>query len=236
MNKKTTKIIFSFILLIFIIGCTTQQDQTPEETIKEQQISENARIITTERTYNDEEYQRTDIRYERDNQEYQNYFEPQFQPALDWIKENTEQTTKFLNWWDYGHMIRGYTGRDTIIFSPSEDILWSLASQQWDEEASGRFSTKQEINDVATALTTEDPEITIEILKRYNADYIFTTKRDEASAFIFFKITDKEGYIEEYKPKEKALNTILFKLLNKEEIEGLELVYQDDITSIYRLK
>ena len=216
-------LILTIIGIIFIIGCA-EKIETPEE-----QISEKAKIIT-------KEGEMKDIVYEKDNQEFQNYFDPQYRDALDWIKENIKDAI-FLNWWDYGHMIRGYTNNDVVIFSPSEDILWSLASGKWDEEGSGKFSTKEQIDDVVLALTTTDVSKTTEIMEKYNADYVFVTKRDMASSFILFKIAGLEDYLDEnYKPKNKAISTILFRMLNKEGVEGFSLVYDDEMVRIYKVK
>jgi len=138
--------IFLFLTLLFlIVGCTKQPETPQEQTIKEEQISDNSKLIIKEGTYKGKGFQRTDIKYEKDNKEFQNYFDPALKDSLDWIKENTDDNVIFLSWWDYGHMIRGYTERDVIIYSPSKDILWSLASGKWNEEESGEFSSKERL-------------------------------------------------------------------------------------------
>ena len=230
------RIIFVLILMIFIAGCVRHTEKQGE-VVSSEQIGDNAEIITIEGSYKGQDYQSPDIVYETDNQEFQSYFDPMFRPALDWIKEDIEETAVFLGWWDYGHMIRGYTGRDAIVYSPSEDILWSLASGKWDEAGSGAFSSKEKIDDVVLALTTTDATKTKEVMEKYNADYVFVTKRDAYSAFVLFKIAgfDIADYIgEEYQPKEKAQSTILFRMLRMDEIEGFELIYGDDAVRIYR--
>ncbi|MBL7054426.1 hypothetical protein ISS05_01560 [Candidatus Woesearchaeota archaeon] len=226
------KIILFLFLVIFIIGC--DEEQTEPEDIIGEQIGNNPNIIITKETYQGKDFEKLDIKYEKDNQEFQNYFDPAFRNALDWIKEDIEDFV-FLGWWDYGHMIRGYTNNDVIIYSPSEDILWSLASGKWDEEDSGKFSTKEQIEDVVLALTTTDSVKTEEIMEKYNAEYVFVTKRDAASSFIFFKIAGLEDYTENYQPNEKAQETILFRMLNKEEVEGFSLAYNDGMVRIYKL-
>ena len=226
--KRT--ILFLF-LGIFIIGCA---EKVPiEKEVSSEKLNDDAEIITTEGAYQGKEFEKTDIKYEKDGEEFQNYFDPQFRDALDWVKETTEDAV-FLNWWDYGHMIRGYAGREVVIFSPSEDILWSLASGKWDEEGSGRFSTKEQINDVVLALTTTDISKAKEVMEKYNAEYVFVTERDIASSYVLFKIAGLDDYYEGYKLKEKAMPTILFRMINKEGVEGFSLVYDDEMVRIYK--
>ena len=227
------KIILILILILFIIGCS-EIEKPIEKEISKEQISDDAEIITAKGTYQDKEFEKADIKYEKDGEEFQNYFDPQFRDALDWIKENVEDGV-FLSWWDYGHMIRGYTGQEVVIFSPSEDILWSLASGEWDEEGSGKFSTEEQIEDVVLALTTTDVSKIKEVMEKYNAEYVFVTTKDAASSFVLFKIAGMEDYYEEYKPTEKALSTILFRMVNEEGVEGFSLIYDDELVRIYRL-
>lgn len=232
MKKEVFLILF---LAFFIIGCAEKTEEQIEKGKSSEQLSDDAELITTEGTYQGSDFKKLDIKYEKDGEEFTNYFDPQLRTALDWIKENTEDAI-FLSWWDYGHMIRGYAGREVVIFSPSEGILWSLASGKWDEEGSGKFSSEEQIDDLVSALTTNDVGKTREIMKKYNANYVFVTKRDIASSFVLFKIAGLENYLDEnQKPTNKALPTILFRMINKEGVEGFELVYDDELVRIYRL-
>ena len=234
MRQNMKKLFLSLLLIVFIIGCTTEIEKPIEKESSSEQISDDAEIITTKGTYQDKEFEKADIKYEKDGEEFQNYFDPQFRDALDWIKENVEEGV-FLSWWDYGHMIRGYTEQEVVIFSPSEDILWSLASGEWDEEGSGKFSTEEQIEDVVLALTTTDVGKIKEVMEKDNAGYVFVTTKDAASSFVLFKIAGMEDYYEGYKPKEKAMSTILFRMINKEGVEGFSMVYDDELVRIYRL-
>ena len=102
----------------------------------------------------------------------------------------------------------------------------------------GTYSGKEKIDDVVLALTTTDAGKTINIMEKYNADYVFVTARDASTGFVLFKIAglDLEEYVDEnFKPKEKAQSTILFKMINMESVEGFELVYDDSNVRIYKL-
>ena len=221
------RMIILFLVLLFIIGCAQ------EEAVREEQINDDAKLITSEGTYQGKGYQKTDITYEKDEEEFQNYFDPQLKDALEWIKENTQGT--FLSWWDYGHMIRGYAGNDVVIYSPSEDILWSLSSGKWDEDASGKFSSSEEIENVAAALTAVDVDDAVNVMDEYGADYIFVTKRDIDSSFVLFRIVGLDEYLDgDYNVNDKAKATILFRMVDKEDIEGFELVYDDELVRVYK--
>ncbi len=178
---------------------------------------------------------RVDIAYETDDEEFQSYFDPQLRDSLDWVKENIKDSV-FLSWWDYGHMIRGYTGNEVVIYSPSKDILWSLSSGKWDEEGSGKFSSKEDINDVALALTAMDSNNTKEIMQKHSADYIFVTMRDIDSSFILFRVLGLTDFLDgEYSVNDRAEDTLLFRMIDRDDIENFELVYSDDVVRVYGL-
>jgi len=223
------KIILILILLVFVIGCA-------QEKIIIENIGDNAEIIKKEGTYQGVDYESEDIKYKKDEQEFQGYFDPALKESFEWIAQNSENAV-FLSWWDYGHMIRGYTGKDVIIYSPSKDILWSLASGTWDEEKGGKFSSKEKISDVAVALTTINSDKTKEIMEKYNADYVFVTTRDAASSFVLFRILGLEDFLDgDYKTNDKAKATILFRMIDKGVIEGFKLVYSDELVRIYKIE
>ena len=240
--KQKTLIILGIILLLFIVSCSTEKKDLKETSAKEissEQITEKAKIIITEKIDNNQDvvYEKIDIKYETEEQEYKGYFDPALRGSFDWINENIGDEI-FLSWWDYGHMIRGYCEKEVVIYSPSADILWSLASGKWNESKSGAFSSKERIYDVAFALTASDLNDTLEIMEKYSTKYIYVTTRDAPASFVLFRIAnlEEEEYIDEdYQVKEKAYSTTLFKMLDKEELTGFSLVYSDVIVRIYQL-
>ncbi|MBU1976703.1 MAG: hypothetical protein KKA62_01980 [Nanoarchaeota archaeon] len=231
MNLKFL-ILFSCLILL-IVGCAKE----PTEIISVEQLDDNTKIITTDYSLGQNKGEQQDIIYQEDNQTFQNYFDPSLRGAFQWIKENISEG-KFLSWWDYGHMIKGYSGQEVIIYSPSEDILWSLASQRWDEEKSGLFSSTEKIEDVAEALTTTDLRVTTEIMKKYKANYVFVAKKDKAASWVLFKITGRDDYYnkENYQAAEKASETVLFRMDDGDEFSQFELVYDDKTAKIYKLR
>jgi hypothetical protein len=74
-------------------------------------------------------------------------------------------------------------------------------------------------------------------MEKYHSDYIFVTESDEGKSYVLFKLAgyDDSEYLIDYEPTEKALDTVLFKTINGEEIAGFDLVYSDDYVKIYQL-
>ncbi|MBT5022239.1 hypothetical protein HOK51_00760 [Candidatus Woesearchaeota archaeon] len=230
--KKVILIFVLLVLLVLISGCSqfnfnsfnsSKNTVESNDELVVEKIGDSAEIIIKQETP-EVEY----IKYEQDEEEFQGYIDPLLKPSLEWIKQNIKNSV-FLNWWDYGHMIRGYTDNDVIIYSPSEDILWSLASQSWDEKASGNFSSTESIIDVVTALTSNDAIITKNIMEKYGAQYLFTTKRDLDASFVLFKIIGLAN------SDQNIESSIFNKMLNKETLEFFELVYEDNFVKIYEL-
>lgn len=235
--------LFLLVPLVLISACIGHEPITKPE-IQEQETSieyvggrYNGSIITIEGivTKTNASYVRYDINYTKNNISMRNYFLPNIRPALDWIKENTVENSTFFNWWDYGHMIQGYTGRDVVIFSPSKDILWSVASGQWDETASGPLSSNEKIIDVAFALFSSDTKDLVNTMKKYNSEYAFVTEIDKTVVIYWLDKFHMEKYFEENELKEIVSELVLFKMLNEKEVEDFELVYSDNLVKIYKL-
>jgi hypothetical protein len=175
-----------------------------------------------------------DISYTKDDRDYRNYFLTDLAPALDWLTENVEEGTIF-SWWDYGHMIRGYTGLETVIYSPSSDMLDTLSSGEWDEEKQGDFSPQEKTSDVILAFLNEDEEITKMIMDKYGAEYLLITKNDEAILLFFFEKVGLDKYVDNGEPTGEAFKLTLFKLFTGES-EMFDKVYADDYAIIYKIR
>ncbi|MFH1612216.1 MAG: hypothetical protein ABIB46_00545 [bacterium] len=238
------KIIFGIIFILLISGCsqTTERNLPDVEwtDIGEEIVNENmngkiiekqGEILSGEQV--GEKFTMYDISYEKGGKEYRNYFLEELRPALDWINDNIEEDAKFLNWWDYGHMIRGYTGREVVVYSPSEDMLWSLSSGKWDTNLSGEFSTNEKMKDVALAFLASDFDRTKEIMVKYDTNYFFATKLEDY-IIDYWAERLKEYYSTINDIGETRENIFITKMLNEEEIEGFSLVYNDDYVKIYK--
>lgn len=175
-----------------------------------------------------------DISYTVDGRNFRNYFDARLRPALDWINENTAENSIFFNWWDYGHMIRGYTARDTIIYSPSDDMLNTLASGQWDEETGGDFSPREKTGDMVLAFLSEDEEMSKAIAERYETDYILVTELDRRILLFFFEKLEMQKYVRDGQATKEADELALFKLLD-DDSDLFEGVYSDEFVKIYKI-
>ena len=223
-------------------------------------------------------YTYTYIEYEKDGRTFENYFDNSMRLSLEWINQNTEDDAVLLNWWDYGHMIRGYTYRDSVIYAPSADMLGTVANMEWIPEKQGDFSPGEKIADVGYALLTSNPDETLQIMDKYNAGYLYVYTMDWGKSWAIYEAikddvgskltinfsalevpTKEEDEVKDeiskmakdedeknklisqrmselYKKRllEMLGNTTLGRVLNKEKIEGLELVYSDKSAVIYK--
>jgi uncharacterized membrane protein len=135
-------------------------------------------------------------------------------------------------------MLMGYAGRYAIAYAPSDDIL---SYAQWSDNKP--TISNEIIDDVLTALITEDPDNAIRVAQKYDADYFFIPKSSIRLLSSFMHISGKDPY--EYleadknawrgwKLKEKGQNILMVKMINGERIQGFEKVYEDDSCVVYR--
>jgi asparagine N-glycosylation enzyme membrane subunit Stt3/outer membrane murein-binding lipoprotein Lpp len=195
-NTMCLIVLFAAILgSVILLGCVSKE--LPEKVISEENIGGkyNAKLVILEspvdeqyrRSYGKDYYEDKAIQYSIGDKQFQGSYLPDFwAPAtdsIDWIKRNTSENSIFLNWWDYGHTIRGATGRDIVIASTSKEgskyiaMIGKMITEKTFEEKYG-FETQEKVEDVGTALTTDNIEITNQIMDKYNAKYIYTTMRD----------------------------------------------------------
>jgi len=191
--------------------------------------------------YDDRGFIGGEIVYTKDNITHQGFYSSFLNNSLEWIKVNTPEDAIFLNWWDYGHMIVGYTGRETIIKNPSKEALDSVSAPDKITE----FDSNEKLVDVAKAFTTIDPKSTRSIMNKYNATYVLITIENggiKAPWLYQFSGLNFTHYIEPssltFDPKEYTAlgqQTIMFRLLNNTSIEGFTQVYSDDDVKIFKL-
>ena len=191
--------------------------------------------------YYDEEWRDSyKIRYIVGDGDNWGIFFPEMRSALDWIGENTEENATVLCWWDYGHAIRGYSGRDAIIYYPSRSLENTVADpstiEDWEDE--------ETVANVARALVATDPSETIDIMEQYGSEYLVTYRRDTTGiSYAFFQAAglDILDYIVPSnggpfdKPTEKGRQTVIYRIWAGEDVPGMELVYSDLDTRIYKI-
>ena len=165
------------------------------------------------------------------------YFMVELKDALEWIRANTPEASMFLCWWDYGHMIKGYTERNVVIRNPSEEILDTVA----DPSGVTEFESHERILDVAIALTTNNFSETVQILEKYEVTHIFIPSRDVLIAHSFYEIAglDWTDYLEPqdsvFEFTEAGMQTMISKLLENRELP-FGLVYEDSEIKVYEVE
>ena len=183
-------------------------------------------------------HDRYEIHYTVGKKDYYGIFLPEMRAALDWIKENAGENETILCWWDYGHAIRGYTGRNVVIYAPSRSLENTIVDpssiKEWEDE--------EEVRKVAQALVATETTATISIMKEYNASYLITAYRDAAGiAAAFFQAADLEpsdyvrrtNGVPRLEPTDAGRLTLIYRIWAGENIPGLELTYSDIHTRIY---
>jgi asparagine N-glycosylation enzyme membrane subunit Stt3 len=162
------------------------------------------------------------------------YFEVDIRDGLDWIKVNTPEDSVFLCWWDYGHMIKGYTERNVIVRNPSEEIKESIANP----DSITEFDPHERIMDVAKALTTSDFNELQQILDKYDVTHVLVCTDDLGKSAWMFHIAGLEpSDYGEYSESgveftEAGMQTMIAKLLENRDT-GLTLIYEDEEIKIY---
>jgi hypothetical protein len=243
--NKIMKISIVGILCIILSGCLEAGYENGEiKLISETDLGGQykAKILYQEIYLDGTWYNHTQIKYEKDGSTYLGDFIPYYEDALNWILENTNENTTILSWWRYGHMIEGYSERNTIATSPSLSIQDTIElythikeekKQQFVED-SGGWTSDEKIEDISKILTTANisSDETREIIEKYNMNYILTQEYDSLNiAWIFFKASGKNlnDYIIQgtINPTDEGKKALIYQMWKDDpEIKGLKLVYE----------
>ncbi|UCE36440.1 MAG: hypothetical protein JSW00_13075 [Thermoplasmata archaeon] len=249
-RKKSRNVMLAImmisIILISAIGigmCYYAVEITKKEMLlNTEEIGGNydARLEHWQAYYDGQWYDKYEIHYNIDGKDYMGIFFPEMRPGFNWVKKNTEQNDTVLCWWDYGHAIRGYTGRNAVIYSPSKSIKNTIVDpstiKDWEDE--------DRVKRVAQALVATNSSETINVMKQYNSKYLITSHRDSSGiTYAFFQAADLEisDYMEVSKGMsfreftEKGRETLIYRVWAGEDIPGLELVYSDINSRIYTI-
>lgn len=165
------------------------------------------------------------------------YFDDNLKDGLNWISAQTPENATIFAWWDYGHMITAIGQRNAVARNPSQEILPSIR----DSSEINEFDTNDKIVDIAQALITDNPSTLLELMEKYNADYVMVCKDDEIKAAWMCKAVglNSTDYVSSDGPLMKFTDlgktTMLSKLLDNNNDTGLTLVYQNAQMKIYQL-
>lgn len=204
------------------------------------------------------------FQYEKDGKKYTSlYLYSELQPAMEWIKNNLPKNAVVSTLWDYGHIVRGLANVETIVFTPSEEILGTIAItsirryyfppqdlptlftflessktisdvQKYNTEKYGELSNHNDIKNVALILTTTNPQEAINLMKQYNSEYVLVTSSEYGKAYSLYQITGIPPELVDGSTLNK--NSIFYKILKLEPVNGFERIYSDSSVVIYKIK
>lgn len=185
------------------------------------------------------EFESGDILYTRDGVEIKGYFYSGFASALDYLKTNSPEDSIIFAWWDYGNMIIGYGEREALATNPSERLLEGITNTN----ATIETDPEKIIADIGKAYTTNDPEETLRIMKEYGSEYILVPAGplgDEGKAkWLFYaagiSFSDMDNYWVNGKLVKEGKDTVLYKMLNEEPVNGFKLIFSDQNTRVYQI-
>lgn len=106
----------------------------------------------------------TAVNYEKTTSTYSRYtvptsYDTQWQRAMSWVRENTEEGSIFVHWWDYGYWVQTIGHRPTVTDGGHSIGYW--------DHLTGRY-----------LLTTPYPETALSLMKSYNVSYLLIDSTD----------------------------------------------------------
>jgi asparagine N-glycosylation enzyme membrane subunit Stt3 len=176
--------------------------------------------------------------YSKDGRTFSASLFPGFNESMFWINQNLPEDAVITAWWDYGHMIRGIGKRDVVVYNPSSNILHTVAmvanGGEFDTKSLGELSDHKDIEMVAMALSITNPSELIAIMQIYHSDYIMVTKNERSISWIIYDISSVDSeMIDEYTYVNN--DSMMYKMLAHEDIDGMEMLYSDSVVVIYRI-
>lgn len=99
----------------------------------------------------------------------------QWQKAMDWVRNNTDETAIFAHWWDYGYWLQSIGNRPTIVDGGNSIVYWNYLM--------GRL-----------VLTGDNQKESLEFLYSHNASYLLIDSTDIGKYGAFSSIGSNEKY------------------------------------------
>ena len=98
----------------------------------------------------------------------------QWQEAMAWVRENTQENSIFVHWWDYGYWIQTLGKRPTVTDGGHENTYW--------DHLIGRY-----------VLTTPRPESALSFMKTHNVSYLLVDSTDIGKYSAYSSIGSDSG-------------------------------------------
>ncbi|PJB94435.1 hypothetical protein CO081_01060 [Candidatus Pacearchaeota archaeon CG_4_9_14_0_8_um_filter_35_24] len=102
-------------------------------------------------------------------------YNQQWQEAMSWVRENTDESAVFGHWWDYGYWIQSIGERATVLDGGNVYIYWNYLM--------GRH-----------VLTSKDDKVGLEYLYSHDATHLLIDSTDIGKYTAFSSIGSNEEY------------------------------------------
>ena len=188
-----------------------------------EEILENAKILTNNGY-------KSNIEYIKDGKTFHGPYISTLRSSVDWIKENIEDDAIITCLWDYGAMIRGLAQKEVVVAGPSKEIIEDRKKSNPEYKTIFKeyeLTSHSILTDVAQILVTEDTQDAVQLMKKYNSQYLLITQEDvyKSSAINRWAVGNYN------QPSE---NAVIFQALSKD-LQGFELIYSNDEIVIFKI-
>jgi hypothetical protein len=102
-------------------------------------------------------------------------YNQQWQYAMEWVRDNTNEGSIFVHWWDYGYWVQALGERPTITDGGHYIAYWDHLTARY-------------------LLTTQKPETALSLMKSYNVSYLLIDSTDLGKYSAYSKIGGDENY------------------------------------------
>lgn len=130
-------------------------------------------------------------------------------------------------------MVKGVAERQPVVYLPSKEILHSIA----DPEGITSYPEHALILEVCKALLSKDTQISVELMKQYEAAYLLVVSEDMGKMAWMARFLDIDPNIllNEGEVTETGKDTLIYRALNNESLPSFEQVYSDKVAVIYKI-
>lgn len=164
--------------------------------------------------------------------------DPSLDPALAWLKENTQASDVILADWSHGHMIRAKAQRDAFIwnppdsFKPGEDdakdvyMMGSYVLRDapyYDTASWGPLASQDKAKLMADIFLSKNVSLALPLLKSNGIKYVLVDLADLDNMDLYLAVS---GLPDVQSP-------LIAELTSRSDVDGLSLVFEDQDSAIY---
>lgn len=173
-------------------------------------------------------------------------YHPDIRDAAEWLKTNSPKNAKILTWWDSGTMVKVFAEREAVSMIPSKQEL-DLSGPPIGGNSSSWIIYNVKLQDdetnkkIAMVYTTNNSAEAVKIIKEFGAKYILFSGDLKGKFGIIYWLNYgdfKPLFDNECQECDNAnadKDSITYKALNNEKIDGFKKVYDDGSALIYEV-